>query len=107
MEWVIAVLSIGCLYFIFQIGFGYIRHKSIVTGRFERLEKSRNQIDQRIKEAKDELEKSRADLGPAKEALEALELEYQSLQDQIELERENTRKDSRGIRGRNFDQKKS
>mgnify|MGYP001263847414 CR=1 FL=1 len=106
MEWVIAVLSIGCLYFIFQIAFGYLRHKSIVTGRLEQLEESRNQIEEQIKEAKDELRKSRADLGPAKEAVVALESEYQSLQDQIEFERENTRKDSRGIQGRNFDEKK-
>jgi len=102
MEWVIAILSIGCLCFIFQIIFGYLRHKSVVTSRLQRLEESRNDIEQRILQAKEKLDKSRSDLGPAKEAVETLEEEHQSLQNQIKLERENTRRNSSDVSGRDF-----
>tara|TARA_B100000945_G_scaffold262703_1_gene221329 strand:- start:185 stop:499 length:315 start_codon:yes stop_codon:yes gene_type:complete len=102
MEWVIAILSIGCLCFIFQIIFGYLRHKSIVASRLQRLEESRNDIEERILEAKEKLDKSRSDLGPAKEAVETLEEEHKSLQNQIKLERENTRRNSSGVSGSDF-----
>ena len=102
MEWVIAILSIGCLCFIFQIIFGYLRHKSIVASRLQRLEESRNDIEERIREAKEKLDKSRSDLGPAKEAVETLEEEHKSLQNQIKLERENTRRNSSGVSGSDF-----
>ena len=102
MEWVITILSIGCLCFIFQIIFGYLRHKSVVTSRLQRLEESRNDIEQRILQAKEKLDTSRSDLGPAKEAVETLEEEHQSLQNQIKLERENTRRNSSDVSGRNF-----
>ena len=102
MEWVIAILSIGCLCFIFQIIFGYLRHKSVVASRLQRLEESRNDIEQRIREAKEKLDKSRSDLGPAKEAVETLEEEHKSLQNQIKLERENTRRNSSGVSGSDF-----
>jgi len=99
---VIAILSIGCLCFIFHIIFGYLRHKSVVTSRLQRLEESRNDIEQRILQAKEKLDKSRSDLGPAKEAVETLEEEHQSLQNQIKLERENTRRNSSDVSRRNF-----
>ena len=102
MEWVIAILSIGCLCFIFQIVFGYLRHKSVVASRLQRLEESRNDIEERIREAKEKLDKSRSDLGPAKEAVETLEEEHKSLQNQIKLERENTRRNSSGVSGSDF-----
>lgn len=103
MEWVIAILSIGCLFFVFQIIFGYLKHKSVVASRLSRLEESRNDLEARIEEARDELSKSRSDLGPAKEAVETLEQEYQSLQDQIKSERDNNRRDRSGVSGTDFD----
>ncbi|MEE3233489.1 MAG: hypothetical protein VX294_04925 [Candidatus Latescibacterota bacterium] len=106
MEWVIAVLSIGCLFFIFQIAFGYLRHKSVVTSRLKRLEESRNNLEHRIQQAKEELDRSRGDLEPAKEAVETLEQEYQSLQDQIKLERANSRRDSPSGSGRDLNEEK-
>jgi|TARA_B100001094_G_scaffold309986_1_gene344159 predicted nucleic acid-binding Zn-ribbon protein len=103
MEWVIAILSIGCIFFVFQITFRYLKHKSVVASRLSRLEESRNELEFRIEEAKDELSKSRSDLGPAKKAVESLEQEYQSLQEKIKYERENNRRDRSGISGTDFD----
>ena len=88
MEWVIAVLAIGCAFFAVQIVMDYIKYKAVINPRIERLESAREELQARIDSSKGELAASEEKLGPAKEEIERLEQEYQDLQAQIRAERE-------------------
>ena len=88
MEWVIAVLAIGCAFFAVQIVMDFIKYKAYINPRIERLESAREELQARIDSSKGELAASEEKLGPAKEEIERLEQEYQDLQAQIREERE-------------------
>ena len=88
MEWVIAILAIGCGFFAVQIVMDYIKYKAVINPRIERLESAREELQARIDSSKSELAVSEEKLGPAKEEIEKLEQEYQDLQTQIRVERE-------------------
>lgn len=88
MEWVIAILAIGCAFFAVQIVMDYIKYKAVINPRIERLESAREELQARIDSSKSELAVSEEKLGPAKEEIEKLEQEYQDLQTQIRAERE-------------------
>ncbi|MGY8825034.1 MAG: hypothetical protein ACKVJG_14045 [Candidatus Latescibacterota bacterium] len=94
MEWVIAVLAIGCLFFAFQIIMDYIKHKAVVGPRIQRLEGTRTDLEKRIETAKGQLEVAQDQLGPAREEVEELEQSYLELQEQIQAERAKTRRRS-------------
>jgi len=87
MEWVIAILAIGCLFFAFQIVMDYVKHKAVVGPRIEHLETARSELEARIEEAKGQLGETQDQLGPAKEEVEELEREYLDLQEQLQEER--------------------
>ena len=55
MEWVIAVLAIGCLFFAFQSIMDYVKHKAVVGPRIQRLESTRADLERRIEVAKGQL----------------------------------------------------
>lgn len=88
MEWVIAVLAIGCVFFAFQIVMDYVKYKAVVNPRIERLESAKGELQIRIDASRSELAASEEKLGPAKEEIERLEQEYQDLQAEIKTERE-------------------
>ena len=92
MEWVIAILAIGCAFFAVQIVMDYIKYKAVINPRIERLESAREELQARIDLSKSELAVSEEKLGPAKEEIEKLEQEYQNLQTQIRAEREKRRR---------------
>jgi predicted nucleic acid-binding Zn-ribbon protein len=88
MEWVIVVLAIGCAFFAFQIVMDYVKYKSVLNPRIERLELAKGELQSRIDASRGELAESQEKLGPAKEEIERLEQEYQDLQAEIREERE-------------------
>jgi chromosome segregation ATPase len=103
MEWVIAILAIGCLFFAFQIIMDFVKHKAVVEPRIQRLEAARGELERKIEEARRELEKAQSELGPTKDELETLEREYISLQEQIRGERAKTRRRSPMVGGEEGD----
>ena len=94
MEWVIAILAIGCLFFAFQIVMDYIKHKAVVAPRLERLEAARVELEARIEEVRGQLIAAQSELEPAKKEVEVLEREYLELQEQIQEERAKSRRRS-------------
>ena len=88
MEWVIAVLAIGCVFFAIQIVMDFVKYKAVVKPRIQRLESAKVELQARIDASKSELTESEEKLGPAKEEIERLEQEYQDLQTQIGAERD-------------------
>lgn len=96
MEWVIAIFAIGCLFFAVQVIMDYVKYKSLINPRIQRLEESKEELLGRIESLRTELGSQREQLGPAKDEIDRLEREYQDLKEQIQTERERQRLDSRG-----------
>ena len=94
MEWVIAILAIGCLFFAFQVVMDYVKHKAVVEPRIQRLESARANLEKKIEEAQKDLDIAQGELEPTKEELGSLEQEYVELQEQIRDERAKTRRRS-------------
>jgi len=92
MEWVIAVLAIGCLFFAFQIIMDYIKHKAVAGPRILHLEATRADLEKRIEMTKGQLEEAQDQLGPAREEVEELEQAYLQLQEEIQAERAKSRR---------------
>ncbi len=96
MEWVIAIFAIGCLFFSFQVVMDYVKYKSLITPRIERLEATKEELSARIEALRLELGSRRDQLGPAREEIDRLEREYIDLKQQIQLERDRQRPGGRG-----------
>ena len=86
MEWVIAALAVGCLFFAFQVIVDYIRYKAVIAPRIRQLEETKEELKGKIEVARGELNDKRDKLEPLKGEIEQLEQEYQNLQQQIEAE---------------------
>ena len=80
MEWVIAALAVGCLFFAFQVIMDYVRYKGTVAPRIRLLKG-------KIEEARTDLDEKQGRLDPLKGEIGRLEREYLDLQGQIEEER--------------------
>ena len=87
MEWVIAILGIGCLFFAFQIVMDYLKYRAVVKPRVQRLEVAKEELRSRIEAAKAELGETRENLEPVRGEIDKLEQEYRDLQQQIVDER--------------------
>ena len=48
MEWVIAVLAIGCVFFAIQIVMDFVKYKAVVKPRIQRLESAKVELQARI-----------------------------------------------------------
>ena len=103
MEWVIAVLAIGCLFFAFQVVMDYVKHKAVVEPRIQRLESVRANLEKKIEEAQKDLDEAQGELEPTKEELDSLEQEYVELQEQIRDQRAKTRRRSPLVDGEEAD----
>lgn len=87
MEWVIAALAVGCLFFVFQVIVDYVRYKAVIAPRIRQLEETREELKGKIEAVRGELDDKRGKLEPLKGEIERLEREYRDLQRQIETER--------------------
>jgi TolA-binding protein len=87
MEWVIAVLAVGCLFFAFQVVMDYIKYRAVVEPRLRQLEEAKEDLRARIAAAEQELGQRRDQLEPLKGEIDGLEQEFRELQRQIETEK--------------------
>ncbi len=86
MEWVIAVLGIGCVYFAVQGVADYVKYKLAVEPKIGRLGKIKEDLRERIASSETELAESRQALTPAKEEVERLASEYDDVHRQLSEE---------------------
>jgi len=84
MEWVIAALAVGCLFFAFQIVMDYIKYKAVIAPRIRQLEAAKEELRARIEATRGELDERRGKLDPIRGEIERLEQEYLELQRQIQ-----------------------
>ena len=87
MEWVIAILGVGCAFFAFQIVMDYVKYRRAIKPRIERLEEARKELEARIQASRAGLEETNEQLDPIKHEVDKLEQEYLDLQQQIREER--------------------
>ena len=87
MEWVIAILGVGCLFFAFQIAMDYIKYRKAIKPKLQRLEVAKQELKAKIEAARAELGRDRGQLDPIKEEVGRLEAEYWDLERQIQEER--------------------
>ena len=95
MEWVIALLAVGCVFFAAQVVIDYVRYRRAIEPRFDRADEAKQDLRQRIEVAEAELKTTRAELDPARGEVEALEREYDDLHDQVKEESARQRSGSR------------
>jgi peptidoglycan hydrolase CwlO-like protein len=87
MEWVIAALAAGCLFFVFQVVVDHLRYKAVIAPRIRQLEETKGELEGKIEAARGELNDRRDKLDPLKGEIEQLERQCRDLQRQIEAER--------------------
>lgn len=86
MEWVIALLAVGCLFFSAQVIVDYLRYRRAIEPRLARAEEARQELKGRIESAEAELSQARSELEPARQDVERLEQEYADLHEQVKDE---------------------
>ena len=86
MEWVIALLGVGCVYFSAQVVVDYIKYKRALSPKLERMAVARQDLEARVAASESELEQAREALGPSKAEVERLEEEYRDIHDQVKDE---------------------
>ena len=86
MEWVIALLAVGCVFFGAQVIVDYVKYKRVIEPRIDRMEKTKADLHSRIEEAAAELGHARGEIGPAKEELQRLQREYQEIHEEVQEE---------------------
>lgn len=101
MEWVIALLAVGCVFFGVQVIVDYVKYKKVIEPRIDRIEKTKADLRTRIEEAEAELGQALGQIGPAKEELQRLEQEYQEIHQEVQEEasRQRTDPNSPGLGG--------
>lgn len=82
MEWVVALLAIGCLVFILHMVSDYFKRRQELEPKIRRLEEARGKLQAEIQDSKGALDKQRGQLFPLREELTQLEREARELQQQ-------------------------
>ena len=98
MEWVVAILGVGCVFYAFQITMDYVRYRKMIKPKIQRLEVAKEELKAKIEGLKAGLDESQGQLEPIRQEVGKLEQEYLDLQQQIQQEREKQK--SRTIRFR-------
>lgn len=95
MEWVIALLAVGCVFFSAQVVVDYVRYRRAIEPRLDRADASRKDLQARLEAAEAELQATRSELDPARAEVEVLESEYTDLHEQVKRESERQRSGAR------------
>ncbi|HJP29432.1 MAG TPA: hypothetical protein QGF95_02640 [Candidatus Latescibacteria bacterium] len=95
MEWVIALLAVGCVFFAAQVVVDYLRYRRAIEPRLDRADEAKQDLQQRLAAAEAELEATRAELDPARSEVESLGQEYDQLHEQVKEETDRQRSGSR------------
>ena len=93
MEWVIALLAVGCVFFGAQVIVDYVKYKKVIEPRIDRIEQTKVDLRTRIEKAEAELGQARGQIAPAKEELQRLEKEYQEIHREVQDEAAQQRTD--------------
>lgn len=86
MEWVIALLGVGCVYFSAQVVVDYIKYKRTLEPKLAQMAATRQNLEERIAASESELERAHGDLGPSRAEVERLEGEYRDVHEQVKDE---------------------
>ena len=86
MEWVVALLAIGCVFFAIQVIVDFVKHKQAIEPKIERTRQVKEQLQARIADAEAELNDARSGLDPARAEVQELEREYNEIHDEVERE---------------------
>ena len=95
MEWVIALLAVGCIFFAAQVVIDYVRYRRAIEPRLDRADEAKRDLRERITAAEAELQTTRAEMDPARAEVETLEAEYNDLHEQVKEETTRQRPDQR------------
>jgi chromosome segregation ATPase len=82
MEWVVAILALGCLVFILHMLSDYFKRRQELEPKIRRLEEAREKLQAEIQNSKGALDEQRGQLSPLREELTQLEREALELQQQ-------------------------
>ena len=91
MEWVLALLAVGCLFFAAQVIIDYYRYKRAIEPRLDRADELRDELQGKIDQANEQLTETRSTLDPVREEVAQLEREYSELQNQVRQETDQQR----------------
>ena len=91
MEWVLAVLGVGCVFVAFQIVVDCIRYRRVIQPKIARLEAAKVELRAKIDATRSRIGASQDQLDPIKDEVGQLEQEYLDLQRQIDEERSKQR----------------
>ena len=86
MEWVIALLGVGCVYFSAQVVVDYFKYKRTLDPKLAQMAVTRQNLEERIAASESELEETREALGPTRAEVERLEGEYRDIHEQVKDE---------------------
>ena len=87
MEWVVALLAIGCLVFILHMVSDYFKRRQELEPKIRRLEEARGKLQAEIQDSKGALDKQRGQFFPLREELTQLEREARELQQQAPVKK--------------------
>lgn len=82
MEWVVALLALGCLVFILHMVSDYCKRRQELEPKIQRLDEAKGKLQQEINNTRGALEEQRGQLYPLREQLSNLEQESRQLQQQ-------------------------
>ena len=87
MEWVLAILGVGCVFFAFQVVVDFIRYRRVIQPKIARLEALREELRVKIDATRAGLGETAGELDPIKDEVGKLEQDYLDLQQRIAQER--------------------
>lgn len=87
MEWVIALLAIGCFFLTFHIAMNYIKYKRLLKPKSDRLDATRQEMDDKIAAAQGQLEADREQLRPLRDEVNQIDAEFHQTREQVRQER--------------------
>ena len=92
MEWVIAALGVGCVFFAAQVILDFVKYKRAIEPKLGRLEETKAGLKDRIEQTEVELRAAREGLEPLQAEVEVLERERDEVARQVDEEEERQRR---------------
>lgn len=87
MEWVVAILALGCLVFILHMVSDYFKRRQELEPKIRRLGEAKEKLQAEIRDSKGTLDEQRGKLFPLREELTQLEQEARQMQQQVPAKR--------------------
>ncbi len=91
MEWVVALLALGCLLFILHMLSDYYKRRQDLEPKIRRLEEAKSKLQHEVGNARGALEEQRGKLSPMREEVSQMEEEARHLQQQVPARKPRTK----------------